>query len=49
MKTTDIPVQLAALKAMTAGELREQYRELFGEQSRSGNRQRLHRRCARRL
>lgn len=47
--TTNIPGQLAAMRAMTPRQLREQYRELFGEESRSGNRQRLHRRCARRL
>ena len=44
--TTNIPGQLAAMRAMTPRQLREQYRELFGEESRSGNRQWLRRRCA---
>ncbi|HUW34759.1 MAG TPA: DUF2924 domain-containing protein [Planctomycetota bacterium] len=47
--TTNIPEQLAAMRAMTPGQLRDQYRELFGEESRSGNPQWLYRRCAWRL
>ena len=47
--TTSIQEQLAVMRAMTPGQLREQYRELFGEESRSGNRQWLYRRCAWRL
>ena len=47
--TTNIPEQLAAMRMMTPAQLREQYRELFGEESRSGNRQWLYRRCAWRL
>jgi len=49
MKTTDIPVQLAAMEKMTATQLRGKHFELFGEESRSGNRQWLYRRCAWRL
>jgi len=49
MKTTDIPVQLAAMEKMTATQLRGKHLELFGEESRSGNRQWLYRRCAWRL
>jgi len=49
MKTMDIPVQLAAMEKMTATQLREKHLELFGEESRSGNRQWLYRRCAWRL
>jgi len=45
----DISRELAAMKSMTAGELRSRYRKLFGEESRSGNRQWLLRRCAWRL
>lgn len=33
----DIPKQLAALRAMTVGQLRERYREVFGEPTRSRN------------
>ena len=47
--TTDIRARLAALSKMTATQLREEYRALFGEESRSGNRQWLYRRCAWRL
>ena len=47
--TTDVPKELAALEKMTAGQLRGKYRELFGEDSRSGNRQWLLRRCAWRM
>jgi len=50
METTlDTAAELAALEKMAAGGLRERYRELFGEESRSGNRQWLFRRCAWRL
>ncbi|MCK4626399.1 MAG: DUF2924 domain-containing protein [Phycisphaerae bacterium] len=50
MKTkTNIPKELAAMKKMTAVQLRVKHRELFGEDSRSGNRQWLFRRCAWRL
>ena len=49
MKTMDIPVQLASMAKMTATQLREKHVELFGEESRSGNRQWLYRRCAWRL
>jgi hypothetical protein len=38
--------ELAALRRMTAAELRAKYEELFGERSRSGNRDWLFRRCA---
>ena len=48
-KKTNIRARLAELSRMTTAELREQYLELFGEQSRSGNRQWLYRRCAWRL
>jgi len=37
------------MRTMTAGQPRDEYRELFGEESRSGNRQWLLRRCAWRL
>jgi len=47
--TTSVQEQLAAMRAMTPGQLREQYRDLFGEESRSGNRQWLYRRQARRV
>ena len=47
--TTNIPERLAAIRAVSPAQLREQYRELFGEESRSGNRQWLLRRCAWRL
>ena len=38
--------ELAVLESMTATQLRGRYRELFGEDSRTGNRQWLFRRCA---
>jgi len=41
--------ELAALAKMTAGQLRQRYADLFGEPSRSGNRQWLFRRCAWRI
>ncbi len=40
MKTkTNIPKELATMEKMTAGQLRVKHRELFGGDSRSGNRQ----------
>ena len=42
----DMDKEIAALRRMPAGELRGKYLELFGEQSRSGNRDWLFRRCA---
>ncbi len=45
----DVPRELAAMETMTARDLREKYRELFGDESRSGNRQWLFRRCAWRI
>ena len=47
--TLEIEEQLAALKDMTATQLRAKYAELFGEASRSGNKQWLLRRCAWRI
>jgi len=41
--------KLAALQDMTPRQLRERYAELYGEPSRSGNRQWLIRRCAWRI
>lgn len=49
MSETNLRKELAALGRMSAGQLREKYRELFGDESRSGNRQWLYRRCAWRL
>jgi hypothetical protein len=50
METTlDTAAELAAMEKMTAGKLRERYRELFGEEPRSWHRQWLFRRCAWRL
>ncbi len=49
MSEMNIRKELAVLERMTPGELREKYRELFGDESRSGNRQWLYRRCAWRL
>jgi hypothetical protein len=46
---TDISKELAAMKKMTPKQLRAKHVELFGEESRSGNRQWLFRRCAWRL
>ncbi len=48
-RKNSIPRELAALKKMTPGELRSRYADLYGEPSRSGNRQWLLRRCAWRL
>ena len=41
--------KLAALHDMTPTQLRERYAELYGEPSRSGNKQWLIRRCAWRI
>ena len=49
MKCTTIEKDLAALKDMTPQRLRQRYAELYGEPSRSGNRQWLIRRCAWRI
>jgi len=45
----NIPKELAAMEKMTVGELRDRYTDLYDEQSRSGNKQWLLRRCAWRL
>ena len=45
----DVKRSIAELDRMTPGELRERYQELFGQESRSGNRQWLYRRCAWRI
>ena len=42
----NIARELVLLKSMSAGELREKYFDLFGEETRSGNRQWMLRRCA---
>lgn len=47
--TINVPKELAAIEKMTPGELRAKHRELFGEESRSGNKQWLFRRCAWRI
>jgi len=51
MKTKKINVakELAALRKMSPAELRERYADLYGEPTRSGNRQWLVRRCAWRI
>ena len=49
MSERNLSRELAALEKMSAGELRVKYRELFGDESRTGNRQWLFRRCAWRL
>ena len=50
METTlDTVAELAAMEKMSAGRLRERYRELFGEEPRSWHRQWLFRRCGWRL
>ena len=46
MSERNICRELAALERMSARQLRDRYRELFGDESRSGNRQWLLRRCA---
>jgi len=43
---TDVNKAIASLRRMTPGELRAKHEELFGERSRSGNRDWLFRRCA---
>jgi len=45
----DIATELAAMERMTPADLRVKYAELYGEESRSGNRRWLFRRCAWRL
>ena len=47
--SVSLEARIAALREMPANALRAQYRELFGEESRSGNRQFLFRRVAWRL
>jgi hypothetical protein len=47
--TNDIQQEILALRRMKAAELRRRHLELFGEESRSGNRQYLFRRIAWRL
>ncbi len=47
--TTTVEQDLAALKNMSPKRLRERYAELYGEPSRSGNRQWMIRRCAWRI
>jgi hypothetical protein len=48
-KDLEIREQIDALRLMTVGQLRERYRELFGEESRSSNKQFLFRRIAWRI
>ncbi|MCA9559510.1 MAG: DUF2924 domain-containing protein [Myxococcales bacterium] len=45
----DIPEQLAALRKMTVAELREKYREVYGEPSRSRNKDWLRKKVAWRI
>ncbi len=45
----EVSRQVAALEHMTVGQLRDKYAEVFGEESRSGNRQWLLRRVAWRM
>jgi hypothetical protein len=47
--TTSIEQTIVALRQMTPGQLRERYQEVFGEPSRSGNRQFLFKRIAWRI
>jgi len=49
MSDRNLRKELAALERMTPAELRDRYHELFRDESRSGNRQWLYRRCAWRL
>ncbi len=49
MSDRNLRKELADLDRMTSAELREKYRELFGDEVRSGNRQWLYRRCAWRI
>jgi hypothetical protein len=47
--TQNLAKELAALESMTTAQLKQKYAELFGDESRSGNRTWLHRRIAWRL
>ena len=47
--THNIGQQVAALRQLTAGQLRDRYAELFGEPPRSGHREHLVRRIAWRM
>ena len=49
MNEAELRREIAALEEMTARQLRTKYRELFGDEARTGNRQWLFRRCAWRL
>lgn len=42
----DVPTQLAALEQMSVGELGEKYRELYGEPTRTRNKEYLRRRVS---
>lgn len=44
-----VRAEVRALERMTARELREKWREVFGEETRSGNRRFLVKRLARRI
>lgn len=48
-KPMDVPAELAALARMTVGELRENYIAVFGEETRSWNREFLRKRIAWRI
>jgi hypothetical protein len=48
-ETAPIPKQIATLERMTVGQLQRRYAEVFGETARSGNKQSLVRRIARRI
>src|ERR1019366_7657683 len=47
--TTALPEQIEGLRHMTVGQLKERYREVFGEDSRSNHKQFLFRRIAWRI
>jgi hypothetical protein len=49
MAQTSMIARVNALRGMTVGELRKMYREVFGEETRSGNREWLWRRIAWRI
>lgn len=49
IQTADVAKDVRALSAMTATALRERYRKVFGEETRSGNRRWLERRIAWRI
>ena len=49
VSTTAMPERIEALRHMTTGQLKEQYREVFGETSRSNHKQFLFRRIAWRM